>query len=583
MNFRNQSENILELTNNLTLASGGHRFTAGMHDELIHLRELPFLDYFFGTHWRFASLDSLEQGLPSEYSATLRSRARPTGPLSDPRVGQLGIYLQDQWNPDPRLTLTAGLRVDVPFLSRHPAFNPTLLSRLGIDNTRTPSGHILWSPRLGFNYDLAGDGVTFLRGGIGLFAGRPAYKWFEAVDAHTGLEAIDLLCTGDSVPAFTIDPANQPSTCAGGVVPSTPLVNVFDPAFRFPRNLKVALGADHRLPWGVVGTVDLLYTRAINQYDLVDLNLQPPAVVASGEGNRLMYGTIDKLGVATPSRRSGDFGPVIQVRNARGNRAISITAQLQKRFANGTEIGGSYTHGRSRDRLSPTTDNTDGDVDLTALDGSLEHRRIAASLWEVPHRITFLATANLPLDIRFSLFYEGLSGTPFTYGIAGDVNADGFYDDDIMYVPRDVRPGGDVNLAIFDDSGQVVPAPAAEYERLDHYITGERCLREQRGRIMRRNSCRNPWVNNTNARFSKLFQTLRGQSLELTLDVFNLLHLVDSDWGSVRAVDGTGLLQLVGYDAAQSRGVYTLQIPRRRALDFDGSRWRMQLGARYSF
>jgi outer membrane receptor protein involved in Fe transport len=575
-------QDILELTDNLTLGSGTHRFTLGTHEELIHLTTLPFLDYFFGTRWGFNSLDSLEQGWPAEYSANLRDPARETGPLSDLRVTQVGVYLQDQWNPDPRLTLTAGLRVDVPFLSREPVLNPVLLAELGIDNTRTPSGNVLWSPRLGVNYDLSGDGATFIRGGIGLFAGRPAYKWFAAVDAHTGLEAIELYCAGDSVPPFAIDPANQPTTCAGGIIPSTPLVNVFDPAFRFPRNLKVALGADHRLPWGVVGTLDLLYTQAVNQYDLVDLNLQPPATVAAGEGDRPMYGAIDALGVPAPSRRSTDFGPVIQVRNASGNQAISITAQLQKRFANGTEIGASYTYGRSRDRFSPSTDNTDNDIGSTALDGTLEQRRLATSLWEVPHRVSLLATADLPLKLRFSLFYEGLSGTPFTYGILGDVNADGFFDDDIVYLPRDVRPGGDVSLAVFDESGTLAPAPAGEYQRLDRFIEGEQCLRDQRGRIMRRNSCHNPWVNNTNARLSKLFPTLHGHSLELTLDVFNLLHLLDSDWGLVRASDDR-LFELVGYDPEQGRGVYRLLETNQAFVDYDASRWRMQLGARYQF
>ncbi len=576
-------QNLLEVTDNLALVSGAHRLTLGTHDERIRISSLPFLDYFFRTHWSFGSLDSLEQGLPSEYSATLRSPTRATGPLSDLNVNQVGAYLQDQWNPGRRLTLTAGLRLDVPFVSRSPAFNPTLLSELGIDNTRTPSGHILWSPRLGLNYDLAGDGATFLRGGIGMFAGRPAYKWFVAVDAHSGLEAIDLFCTGDSVPSFTIDPANQPSTCAGGVVPSTPLVNVFDPAFRFPRNLKVALGADHRFPGGVIGTVDLLYTQGIDQYDLVDLNLQPPSVVAGGEDNRVMYGSVDASGEATPSRWSGEFGPVIQVRNARGNQAVVITAQLQKRFANGTEIGGSYTYGRSRDRLSPGADNTDGDVDFTPLDGTLESRSITTSLWEVPHRVTLLATANLPLDIRLSFFYEGRSGTSFSYGVVGDANADGFPNDDIVYVPRDVRPGGDVSLAVLDEAaGTFVPAAAAEYDKLDRFIEDEGCLREQRGRIMGRNSCRNPWVNNTNLRFSKVFRTLPGQSMELMLDVFNFLNLLDGDWGLVRGVEGTGLLELVGYDAARGRGIYNLAIP-RHAVDGDASRWRMQLGARYVF
>jgi hypothetical protein len=577
-----QSQNILELTDNLTLAAGTHHLTAGTHNELVRLSSLPFLDFFFGSSWTFSSLDSLEQGLPNAYNATLRNPARAAGALSHPRITQLGGYVQDQWNPNPRLTVTSGLRLDVPFLSRQPVLNPALMSELAIDNTRTPSGHILWSPRLGLNYDLSGDGRTFLRGGVGLFAGRPAYKWFVAVDAHTGLEAIQLSCTGDSVPAFVIDPARQPSTCAGGILPSTPLVNVFDPAFRFPRNLKIALGADQRLPGGVVGTLDLLYTRAVDQYDLVDLNLQSPSGLASGEGNRLMYGTIDSLGVPTPNRRTQTFGPVIQLRNARGNRAFSTTLHLQKSFANGTELNGSYTYSRSEDRLSPSADNTGDDVDFTALDGSLQQRNLTTSFWQVPHRITLLATANLPLGFRVSFFYEGLSGRSFSYLVGGDANADGFGGDDIVYVPRNASPGGDISLATSDETGSLVPASAEVYQRLNHFIGAESCLRQQRGRILRRNSCRFPWENHSELRLSKVFPVLAGHSLELSLDIFNLLHVIDSDWGLVRASDDH-LLELVGYDAVAGRGVYRLLEASRGFIDRDASRWRMQLGARYRF
>jgi hypothetical protein len=580
-----KDQHILELTDNLTFALGSHRFTVGTHDELIQLSSQQFLDYFFGTGWTFSSLDSLEHGEPYSYTATLRDPSRSSGPLSNPRVFQLGAYAQDQWNPSPRLTVTAGLRMDVPFLSRNPVLNQALLmSGLRLDNTPTPSGHILWSPRLGLNYDLTGEGSTFLRGGIGLFEGRPAYKWFVEVDAHTGLEAYYLDCRGEGVvPPFAIDPANQPTTCASGIIRPIPLVNVFDPAFRFPRNLKLALGADHRLPWGMVGTLDFLYTRAISQYDLIDLNLQPPLAVATGEGDRPMYGVVDSLGQAKASRRSEAFGPVMQVRNARGNRAFSITAQLQKRFPNGTELGASYTYGRSRDRLSASEDNTDGDFGGTPLDGTLERRRVTTASWEVPHRITLLATTNLPLGFRMSLFYEGLSGGPYTYTIDGDANADGFSGNDIVYVPADARPGGDVTLATRDEEGHLVPASRFTYQKLDGFIRRERCLRAQRGTLMRRNNCRNPWVNNTNARFSKLFPALHGHTVELSIDVFNLLHLVDSDWGEVRGIEQTSLLRLIGHDPVQSRGIYAVQIPRFRVLDVDASRWRMQLGARYSF
>jgi hypothetical protein len=260
-----------------------------------------------------------------------------------------------------------------------------------------------------------------------------------------------------------------------------------------------------------------------------------------------------------------------------------MTGQLQKHFANGTEVGASYTYSRSQDRLSASADATDGDVGSTALDGSLEHRRLANSLWDVPHRLTLLTTANLPLGFQASLFYEGLSGTPFTYGIVGDVNADGSATDDIMYVPSAARPGGDVSLVVFEEeTGRFGPAPPAEYDRLERFIQGQGCLREQRGRIMRRNSCRSPWSNHTEARLSKVFPTFRGHALQVSLDVFNLLHLIDSDWGVVHGANN-GLLELVGYDASKGRGVYRLLGTHPGFIDQDASRWRMQVGVGYTF
>jgi hypothetical protein len=274
---------------------------------------------------------------------------------------------------------------------------------------------------------------------------------------------------------------------------------------------------------------------------------------------------------------------VIQVRNARGNRAFSLTTQLQKHFANGTEIGASYTYARSKDRLSPSEDNTDADVDLTLLDGTLDQRNVRTSKWEVPHRITLLATANLPLDFRFSFFYEGRSGTPLTYGIAGDANADGYANDDIVYVPADVRPGGDVSLVVLDESSGVnVPAPSSDYEWLDRFIHSADCLRTQRGRLMRRNSCRAPWAGHTEMRLAKVLPSFDGHPLELTMDVFNPLHLLEDDWGIVRGSEDR-LLELVGYEAANGRGVYRLLRPRQAYVDEDATRWRMQLGAQWSF
>src|SRR5207253_9996926 len=100
---------------------------------------------------------------------------RPQDPNADFHVRQYGAYVQDHFTPRPGLAITAGLRIDVPDMDK-PAFNPVLdTSVLRVNTGAFPSGNILWSPRIGFNYDIEGDRSTIIRGGVGIFSGRPPY------------------------------------------------------------------------------------------------------------------------------------------------------------------------------------------------------------------------------------------------------------------------------------------------------------------------------------------------------------------------------------------------------------------------
>ena len=69
-----------------------------------------------------------------------------------------------------------------------------------------------------------------------------------------------------------------------------PSIVYFDHGFKFPQTLRGALGLDHQLGWGTVLTVDLLYTRTLNQFYLNDVNIQGVQSKEAGEGGRLMYG-----------------------------------------------------------------------------------------------------------------------------------------------------------------------------------------------------------------------------------------------------------------------------------------------------
>ena len=286
VNFSNQD--VWELTDNLSWFQG----TASAHVRYPQ-RADPYPAAYHGP--AAGALGFRQPGLPAgrtagvllpEASRTRSSRRAGVGPGNQSdralRPGSVG-------GDAASLTLTAGLRMDVPFVTSSPVRNPLLQSELGIDNTLTPSGNTLWAPRLGFSYDLGGKG--FLRGGVGVFSGRPAYHWISSVYGGTGLNASDLSCGGPDVPAFTLDPDNQPSTCGSGAIPVVAEVNYFDPSFRFPRNFRVALGTDLRLPWGMVGTVDLLYVRGMNQIYLTDVNLVPTGA-AAGEGGRVLYGSL---------------------------------------------------------------------------------------------------------------------------------------------------------------------------------------------------------------------------------------------------------------------------------------------------
>ena len=199
----------------------------------------------------------------------------------------------------------------------------------------------------------------------------------------------------------------------------------------------------------------------------------------------------------------------------------------------------------------------------------------------MPHRVTLLVAADLPLHFSLSFFYAAQSGSPFTYSVEGDANADGYLNDPI-YLPANPRPGGDLSLVVDNGQGGFVPASVSEYWKLGAFLHSQSCLAGQYGRLMIRNSCRNPWSSETDARLARAVP-LGGRTVTVTLDLFNVLNLVRAPWGQVRGLSNTQLLRLVGYDAAHGRGVYLFQPPDREQSDVQASRWRIQLGASASF
>lgn len=573
-------QEAVEVTDHATVGLGRHVVSVGAHGELLRFRD-DLVNNSPGL-WVFNGLNAFEAGTAQRYQRSLRGPSWDGG--VDFRVRQLALYAQDRWHPTRSLTLTAGLRLDVPFLPDAVATNDSLQAALGADTGRLPSGNVAWSPRLGINYDVGGDAHTFVRGGIGLFSGPAPYRWLSNAYRDDGTQELLLDCVGLQVPPF--DPVNQPAMCASRG--PSPRLSFFDPDVKAPQNLKLALGVDRQLPARLVGTLDLVYTRAVHQLYLTDANLAPSIGVAGGEGNRAMYGTISAQAAATPARVSSAFGQVVRVSSRSGDQSLSVSAQLRTRFGGAIEGSALYAYTRARDRMSIAHIQARAMLEGAVLDGRLEDRRLGTSLFEIPHRVQLMATARLPYRASLTLLYAGASGRPFTYVVAGDANADGIGTNlrqDPVYVPRDRA-----DIAMDGNGAAAGVGTAAQqdsaYALLDGFIRDVPCLREQRGRIMARNSCRNPWFGTLNARLTKGFAAIGAQSLELTADLYNVLNLISSRWGLSRydgLTFGTDLLVPTGYDAAAERGIYALRLPPRNQVDDLASRWQVELGVRYVF
>ena len=175
--------------------------------------------------------------------------------------------------------------------------------------------------------------------------------------------------------------------------------------------------------------------------------------------------------------------------------------------------------------MSSDQDDPRPNVATTPVNGTLEHRELRPSLWERPHQVTLVGTTDLPLGFRLGLIYIGVSGTAFTYVVQGDANADGFW-------PSATRR---TMSCMCRGTPPTSPWPTRRsFAALDRLIQNEPCLRAQRGRLLQRNSCRDPWVHETQARLSKRFRLADRRALEVTADLFNVLNFLDSDWGLVR-------------------------------------------------
>lgn len=605
-------QDIIEITDNFNYFAGSHTITLGTHNEFYKVYNLYGVAGFGA--YEYTSLANFVANKVNYYQRQYRNTSLTPGdynniPAADFNAAQFGFYIQDEWLVLPQLKITLGLRADIPTFANPPDANPYVPTYFpGYRTDAIPSGNILWSPRVGFNWDVSGDRTTQLRGGLGIFSGKVPYVMMSNNYGNTGTFIAEVRNASAGVILPYISDAlgqyiaGDPRVTNGALgTPNTKSdINMVNADSKMPQLLRFNVAVDQQLPEGFVGTAEILYSKTINDMLYRKINLKAPMATVAQEGSgidgRPIYGGTSNPGATGDG--SGYFLDVSELYNTSDGYQYNLVLQLQRSVARGFSVNMGYSYGQAYDRNSLNSSRATSMMNYNPIDFDPNAPKLTHSQWEIENRlfasISYVQEFFKNAPTTITLFYNGQSGSPYSYTIDGDLNNDNFKANDLIYIPRnksEILLGKIVN-------NQYVAAVDQNYNDLFAFINNDSYLSNNKGKISERNAAKDPWQQYLDLSIKQDIPDLWGFGrFQLSLDIQNVLNLLSSDWGRNEGVYSSTytLLKLEGKvnasgasgtTAAYNRPVYSFNKKTNDkpfSYSDSGSRWKMMLGIRYSF
>lgn len=569
-------QDIIQISNNFSYFKGNHAISVGTHNELYSISNGFFRN--FNGYYRFDDVDDFEDGIIKEYQLTYSAVEGDPQPLAAWKANIFGFHAQDIWNVNDQLRLTFGTRIDVPMFPEVPLANDVFAEAFGDQGIKTdqmPGGNLHISPRFGFNYKTMDESETLLRGGIGVFSGVPKFVWLSNNYSLSGMmlktiyapypdSDVIMDLDGQYEAFIDLDAGYQKSE-----------IDVIDKDLMFPQVLRTNLAIDRKLPFGLNGTIEMLYGKDLNEITYQQINAKEDVRMADG---RKHYNKYDV---------SSNFYEVMYITNTNKGYQYSITGKIDGNWTTDlghTAAGVSYTYSQSKSVNSLTSSQAKSNWRYNPIGVDTNDPQLASSLYEIPHRIVGTLSQSIELlkgsPTTFSLFYEGKSGGPYTYiyDTNSDYNNDGSKDNDILFVYDDAS-----KVNIVDGDGNDA------WTAWETFVNDDEFLSAQKGKMFERNSAREPWSNRLDLRISQKIGTPIGKNIDLTVDILNFANLLNKDWGQVEYVS-YGTYRLLEWDSHSldddAAGIPTFEFEAPETVlstaDF-GSRWQILVGLRFNF
>ena len=593
-------QDVMQITNNLSYFMGSHTLTGGVTYEKfkffnsfnIFRHGVFFLDaswaqFLGGT--TFSSIDAfLASTSPDSAGQTDFAGMAGSGPFKGEiiEVGQMSFYGQDEVSINEKLKVTAGLRVDIPQYFTEPVANPFSTDSLSlkdenddpetIDQAKLPDPTPLLSPRLGFNYDVAGDRSFQIRGGVGVFTGRLPFVWIGNVISNPG--------NNPNIPGDGSNSDHETDSGEGRHVDGKSVLqqsfdlNAMVDDFKWPQVMTTNVAVDKALAGDMLATVELVYSKDLNAIYMRNADLVDP-VRTLADGRPYFGGVgVNELNSFYPGSGEG----VYVIDNVDEGSSMTFTAQLRKRFGFGLNTSLAYTYLDAKNNLQ-STEIASVLFQSQPVQGDPNNPNLGYAQFGMKQRIiasaTYTRAWNETMSTNVGMFFEMGEGNQyvysggnrysFTYG--GDVNGDGVGGNDLIYIPNSAS---EINLT-----------NSSDWAALDAFIAQDKYLSKHIGEIADRNGLLNEWFTNLDLRVLQNIG-IAGQKFQVSLDILNFGNLINDGWGVRQTANPAALTPLV-LDSWNDAGepVFSFTGPESTFTDDLGefSRWRLQLGFRYIF
>jgi len=565
--------NVVNIKDDFTIYSGNHKFMTGIAYEY-QMADNAYLRNGTG-YYRYNSLDDFLNGATPEtvnftygYENLMRD-----DPASRVVYHKASAYVQDDWDVTDRFKLTAGVRLDSYIFDNSNIITNKAVYDLEypdaqgnirhIDTGKWPAATPIVSPRIGFTWDVFGDKSFKVRGGTGLFAGHVPLVFLTNMPSNSSMnQYAGIITTTYKDGVATPDPLLEQFkgdlitdreqmrekwyglgfpkeiSSADGKIPKK--LAAVDPHFKMPQVWKTSLAIDYAFPtaFPFTVTVEGIFNQNINASTMEDWNMIPVDGFArfKGADSRPVY----------PTNYTYTKSPAYVLTNTHLGYTYSGNITVNMAPTEGLSIMAAYTHTVNKELTSLPGSDPASIFNYVPTVAGPNYTTLHLAQNNTPDRFVASLTHNDKSHNHYGFIFEAWrGGYNYTYMLTNDMNGDN-YKYDSLYIPTDEQVNsGSFRFVSNDDR-----------DRFMAYVNNDAYLRSHKGQYAEGYSVYNPWVNRLDFSYKHDFQVKVANSintLQLSLDIRNLLNLFNSSWGVSKYMNpdlNSGrILQYEGVDA----------------------------------